>query len=810
MERASLITAPSDTLAPANGLAYRRSLESAGVRLNPADDPGAGALVEYSRLLQRRKGALILITFLGLLASILLTLPQTPVYQARTVLEIQNLNENFLNIKQLTPVSEGDGYPALTDIQTQLKLLQSDSLLKRVIEKLKSTNPGGATGPASGASLGPGILQFVNSRIDVWRKALKIPEPKVSKDSDSQQAARSLKVRVAGQTRIIELLYDSTDPGYAAAFANTLAQEFIDSSMEARWKMSQYTSDWLSNQLEDMRIKLERSEDALQSYAQRAGLMFTSEGPSLEKTNISEDKLRQLQEELSKAQGDRIAKQAQWETTQTASTEALPDVLNDSSLRAMQDKITELRRQRAELITTYTEKHSKVQRVEAQITPLEAALEKERAAIVARLRNDYETALRSEKLLANDYANQSRLVADQAEKSIQYNILKREVDSNRQLYETMLQRVKESTIASAMRASNVRIVDLAEPPVRPYKPSMPINSVLGLICGLLGGVAFVILRERADCSLHSPADVRFWLNVRELGVIPSAARELRSRRRDQGSRRPKPLPRNSMISLAQALAEADRQNGDHLVGSFSSNGDGHKAADCVELISWQRKPSLVAESFRGLLTSILFSGDNDMRPNALVVTSANPTEGKTTVTCNLGIAFAEINRKVLVIDGDLRKPRLHSVFGVSNERGLTTLLKCGSVDSESLASVVLETSVPGLFLLPSGLAHPNEASLLYGAKLPDLLARLRGEFDMVLIDTPPMLQIPDARVLGTLVDAVILVMRAGHTNREAAMAASQRLSEDGTRVLGTILNGWDPKQAPSGVYGDAKAYGYFQ
>jgi capsular exopolysaccharide synthesis family protein len=495
--------------------------------------------------------------------------------------------------------------------------------------------------------------------------------------------------------------------------------------------------------------------------------------------------------------------------SRTAPAEALPDVLSDGALRALQDKITELRRQRAELIATYTEKHSKVQRVDAQIAPLEAALQKERAAIVDRLSNDYETALRSEKLLATDYAKQSRLVADQAEKSIQYNILKREVDSNRQLYETMLQRVKESTIASAMRASNVRIVDLAEPPVRPYKPSVPINSVLGLICGLLGGVATVIVRARADCSLHSPDDVRFWLKIRELGVIPSAARELRVRRRDEGNQRSKPRPRASIISLAQALAEAGPQNGD-LVGSFSSHGGEQKAADCAELISWQRKPGLVAESFRGLLTSILFSNDNDPRPNALVVTSANPSEGKTTVTCNLGIAFAEINRKVLVIDGDLRKPRLHSVFGISNDRGLTTLLQCGVFDSELLARVVHETRIPGLFLLPSGLSSPNMASLLYGATLPEILAGLRKAFDMVLIDTPPMLQIPDARVLGTLVDAVILVMRAGHTSRDAAMAASQRFSEDGTRVLGTILNGWDPKQAPYGNYGYAKAYGYYQ
>ena len=242
------------------------------------------------------------------------------------------------------------------------------------------------------------------------------------------EAARSLKVRAEGQTRVVEVSYDSTDPRFAADFVNTLAQEFIESNVEARWKMSERTGEWLSRQLDDMRIKLERSEDSWQSYARSTGLMFTSE-----KTNVSEEKLRQLQEELSKAQADRITSQSRWEITKTSPPDALPDVLNDSSLRSLQEKLTELRRQQAQLITIYTEKHSKVKQVEAQIAPLEAALQKERSAIIDRLRNDYDAALRREKLLTADYASQSRSVSDQDEKSIQYNILKREADSNRQL-----------------------------------------------------------------------------------------------------------------------------------------------------------------------------------------------------------------------------------------------------------------------------------------------------------------------------------------------------------------------------------------
>ncbi len=501
-----------------------------------------GGFLEYWRLLCRYKVIIVGMTVLGAVAGILLTLTQQPVYQARAAIEIQNINEDFLNIKQVSPVSKGDNSTVLTEIQTQMRLLQSESLIKRVLTKLKDRT---FEEP-----------QVSTIRLFVWRKALHLPEATLRDEPDPDAAAGSLKVRASGPTRVVEISYDSKNPHFAAAFVNTLVQESIESTMEARLKGSAYTSEWLSRELEDMRIKLQPSEDALQSYARRAGLMFTSE-----KTNISEEKLRQLQEQLSRTQADRIAAQSRWEITKISPPDALPDVLNDSLLRSLQEKLTELRRQQAELITIYTENHNKVKQVEAQIAPLEAALQRERSAIIERLRNDYEAALRRERLLAADFAKQSGLVTDEAEKSIQYGILKREVDSNREIYASMLQRVKEARIASAVRASNIRIIDAAEPPEYPYKPSLPINGALGLFSGLCIGAAVAIMRGRADRTLQAPGEARFWLKVPELQVIPAAPRTLRRR----------------------------------------------------------LLPSLMAESFRSLLTSILFSGDDGESPQALVL-----------------------------------------------------------------------------------------------------------------------------------------------------------------------------------------------
>ena len=562
------------------------------------------------------------------------------------------------------------------------------------------------------------------------------------------------------------------DPQLAADFANTLATEYIEQNLEARWKTTQHTGEWLTRQMEDLRIKLEKSEEQLQNYARLSGLQFTSE-----KDNAAELKLKQLQEELSKAQADRIAKQSRYELAAGASPESLSEVLDDSSLRDHQAKLRELRQQMAELTTSFTAAHPRVKKVEAQIMALEAELGKERANIVRRINNDYQAALRREKLLAASYAAQARLMAEQADKVTHYNILKREVDTNRQLYENMLQRVKEAGIASALRASNVRVVDPARRPGGPYKPNVQGNTMLGLLTGLLLGGVLVIALERMDRTVQSPGDVSFYLNLSELGVIPSGQAE-----------------------LSRLLYSRKRRK----LGSAESSGKAlEQAHTAIELATWQRKPSLVAESFRAALTSILFSGQNGDRPRVIVFTSPNPGEGKSTVVSNLGIALAEINQRVLLIDGDLRKPRLREIFSLSGQTGLSDLLRQKQpMNGLPVEGLVVETAIPGLHVLPSGTQSAASTNLLYSPRMAELLQLTRHHFDTILIDTPPMLHIPDARVLGRLADAVILVVRANRTTRDATRAAHQRLAEDGTPVLGTILNDWNPKRTPG--------YGYYR
>ena len=756
--------------------------------LEQSDSEG---LLEYGRTLWRNKARVFIAAVLGALAGFLFSLPQTPIYQGRATLEIETLNENYLNLREVSPTTAPSRHATEFDIATQVKVLESESLLEKVVEKLKLHER-----PEFAYSAG---------RLSVWRDALGVPpaEEIPPLERALEVASQNFRVEPSRNTRIIEIFSDWPDPRLAADFANTLADAFIENNLEARWKSALRSGEWLTRQLGELRINLEKSEEKLQSYARNSGLLFTSD-----QNSVADEKLRQLQTELSKAQADRISTQSSFELAQGAQPDALPAVLDNGPLRGYQVRLTDLRRELAQINSIFTPQHYKFRGVRAQIEEIEKAIEAERRNVVERIRNEYETVLRREKLLERDYATQALLVSEQGSRGIQYNIYKREVETNRQLYDNLLQRVKEAGVAAAMRASNIRVVDPAKLPRRPHKPNHALNSAFGLLGGIFLGVGFVFISERADRTLRQPGDSTNYLHVPELGIIPASVadsvQQAKGGRKLAAGKRRKSLPTASIAGAA---------------GVPGTNGDAAgvtRADETVELTAWQQKPTLVAESFRAALTSILFTGQTGGHPRLMVITSPSPGEGKTTVVSNLAICLAEINRKVLLIDADMRKPRVHKVFGIPNQRGLSDLLQgseslgSGSIDQGvSLQEVAVETQVPGLFVLPSGSPTHRIPNLLHSPRTSELLRRAREEFDSVLIDTPPMMQISDARVLGQMADAVILVLRAGQTTRGTAKAAADRFLEDGTRLLGTILNSWDPKTNGYGYYDSYRYYDYY-
>jgi capsular exopolysaccharide synthesis family protein len=465
---------------------------------------------------------------------------------------------------------------------------------------------------------------------------------------------------------------------------------------------------------------------------------------------------------LTRAQADRIEKASRFEVARKASPETVPGVMNDSNVRALQTNLADLERKDAELGVTFKPGYSDEMKIRAEIATIEAAISQKHAAIIDRINNELQESKRREQLLSDAYARQTKLVMEDSEKSIQYDMLKHEVDTNRQVYESMLQRVKESSISSAIKASNVRIIDLANVPQRPFKPSLISNAGAGFFCGILLGILGLVVRARTDGRIKEPGDAALLLGIPELGVIPAS----------------QPLHRL-------------------VAGSLSPTSLDHHEGNAELLLGNQGYP-MVSDSFRAVLTSIVFGSPKEARI-ALVITSPSCAEGKTTTALNLAVTLANMNRRVLLIDGDTRSPRLHDIFGLSNLTGLTELLTRSHVDDKSAWLPIRETAVKGLSVLTSGPMVQTGANLLYSKTLPWLISHYREHYDMVIIDTPPALSMPDARILGRLADGVVLVARAAHTTRDAIHTTFHRFVEDHTCVLGIVLTDWNMK---------ASSYGY--
>ena len=391
------------------------------------------------------------------------------------------------------------------------------------------------------------------------------------------------------------------------------------------------------------------------------------------------------------------------------------------------------------LAQTFIEQGIEVKRRAAQQTQMLLSLQLE------VLKNNL---LRSEAELATEEHGDRKFIS--------HNLLNREVDADRRFYETMLQRVNDARVAAAVPESNIRLLGPALAAMQPYKPNWPLNLAIGMFAGLILSASWVMLREQSNSFLRTPGEAGMYLTLPELGAIPQAA--------DQS-----------------VLGRRPRQSSDA----------GLDDRTCMD-----QQLSGVSESFRSTLASILSSRRHGDHSPVLVFTSAQAAEGKTTVVSNLGIGLAEIGSKVLMIDGDTRRPRLHKVFDQANSWGLSDILReKNAIEDLPLDVLVKKTTVPGLYLLPSGVCVDNIFALLWSGRMARLFPRFRQEFDYVLVDAPPCLEFADARIMARYADQLLLVVRANYTDRRMAQAAVQRLLLDGNRMMGVILNRWNPTQS---------------
>jgi polysaccharide biosynthesis transport protein len=690
---------------------------------------------QLGRLLRKYWLLLLALMIFGAVAGFISVVLSSPMYRAHLLLQVQNSSG-------LLRTGEGGGGADTNeiDIQTQVQILRSGTFLKKGADRMQSDSaPLAPTGRDIFSRLRQRIHPATENPTEATKLGLKV-------------AIASFDARPINRTRIIELTTQSTNPDVAAEFLNSIFDQFKEDSTHDRTSTAQATSVWLAQQTEDAKGRVDEAEAHLRDFSQANGNLFAGQDTTLDDT-----KLAQLKIELGRIQTERLSRQTRYELTQKYPPEQLAEVLDDGVLRNYQAQIESLKREKAMLLTTYTEKHEKVQKVDAQLEALSKSYSAEIASVLTRVKHDFEASLKQERALASAYAGQSQRVGSEAGKVAQWNSLKREAETQRQTYQSLMAQQNQISMSSSVPNSPISIVERATVPEAAYKPQPILNISFGTLFGLALTAGLIFLRERMDRSIKVPGMTRRLFNAPELGVIPNLGN-------GNGKR--------------------------HWLGAKNQNGTHEDPS--TALVAPAGAPTFVTESFRSTLASILRNQGAGSTQKIILVTSPGPSEGKTTVVQNLGIVLAESGRRVLLVDADFRRPHLHRKFGLANEWGLIDLLCEDAPLSEyPLERLAVPTGLPGLAILPNRVTQNNVAKALYSPRFRTVLENLSRHYDMILVDAPPILSVADARIIAPLTDSLILVLRCGVTDRESAMEAYQRIQADGVSLLGTVLTDYD-------------------
>jgi succinoglycan biosynthesis transport protein ExoP len=589
-----------------------------------------------------------------------------------------------------------------------------------------------------------------------------VPDPLVQETVLTHFQDR-LDIRPIRSSRAVELRFDSQDPDLAAQAVNAVVENYIQKNFEARWAAAQKASGWLSQQLQDLKAKLEKSQDDLHKYAADNGLLYlvTDKG---EVESIVNQSVREIQDELTKAEADRFQKESIFRLLQSGDYGSLPGVFDNKLLQDLTVRLADLQREHAQLAATFTEDYPKVKETQSQIAEIQGSLERERWRAAQKISNDYFAALRREKLARQAFA-QKQVEANQvAEKSVQYGILSQEVDTNKGLYEGLLERLKEAGVTAGLKASNIRVVDPATVPYKSIAPNYPLNLGLAAFLGLGLGVCMAFLKEHLDQTIRYSEDVFHFLGVPVLGFIPTFGAS--NGRKQKGISRPD-------RELIFGMAGPSAVEGGALIEDHPRNDLGiHKG-------------SAFSEAFRELRTSVILSASGRFA-NSILVTSAQPGEGKTTVAVNLAFSLAQLGKPVLLVDADMRRPSIQKYFPETGSQLSSYLGGQGAWQQ-----MVFSTPISRLHVLHCGPIPENPSELLSSDRMRALIQESMATYRFVILDSPPLLNRADSRILGSMVGATILVVKGGETPRQVVQYAESQARSVGTNLIGVVLNNRD-------------------
>jgi succinoglycan biosynthesis transport protein ExoP len=693
----------------------------------------------YDYLIILRKHQWLILSFMLAVVSITAigTFRMQPVYVATSRIEIDRENSNIL------PFQNTDDYMLDLEnyIETQSKILTSETLALQTIRTgILAGQPDFASDLSSDA-LATGSLANMK------------PPPELG------GFLGSLSVKRVPNSRLMDISFESTSPLLAAQVVNAHIKNFIDQNFQSHYEATTRASTWLTDQLNELKTRVEKSEDARITY-ERQNQIWALDG---DKQNVTTQRLGDLNKELTEAQSERMRKQSLFEYAKAGDVDSVPQIRDNS---AVQD----LFRKRSEVYTLYTDalnqygpNFPKVLRLQAQLKELDTAANKEKKSVIARLESEYREVRQREELLTQALNQQKAEVNQMSERMVQYSILKREAEANKALYDGLLTKLKEAGISAGLRSSNIRVVDPAMVPTYPARPAKTRNIILSFVIGLVGGIGLALLREYMDNTVKSPDDVETLARLPSLAVVPAFAES-------NGNR--------SRVSLLKG---------------HSSNGHDKR----IELVAQHLPKSQMSEAFRALRTALLLS-QADRPPQVILVTSALPREGKTTAAANLAVTFAQLGDRTLLIDADLRKPGVGRLLNLGSGKyaGLSSYL--AGVSSLELVTIQ-HPAIPNLSAIPTGPLPPNPADLLSSHKLTDAIAELRTKFKFIVIDSPPIMAATDAVILSVRADGVLLVVRSGETPKEAFTRTRDLLLSVKCHLLGVVLNAVD-SSAPDYYY----------
>ena len=709
--------------------------------LHPAVNTQDSVLREYLRVLIKRKwivGGTLAVIF-G--AALVATLRTTPIYDAVGSIAINKPDPILQNLRD--SANSGADYYDPTDMDTEVRILRSDLLALQVIKQLNLDRM-----PEFG-----GHGQLPSSSLELTTDTL---DPDSARSNAVLGAFKgNLRVVLEPNTRIIDIHFRSPNKDLAARVVNTLANTYIEQNFKTRFESTMQASDWLSRQLVDLQMKVETSQEKLVQYQKQHQILGIDE-----KQNITTAKLDELNKELTAAESERMQKESVYRLAEAGDPEAAASVSSGAAqgkssentsvlLEKLQEQKAELRIQIAQFSTQFGPQYPKLAQLNNQVQEIDAQLQYEMKKVAGRLRGDYLAALQRENMLRAALEEQKQQANKLNESAIEYSLLKRDFETNRTLYEGLLQKLKEAGVTAGLRSNNIRPVDIARTPASPAEPNIPRNLGFAFVLGLTSGIGLAFLLEGIDNTVRTPEQAQAISALPSLGMIPMGS---------------KPAAEVSARGLTVASSR-----------------------EAVELITLSRPQSQMAESYRALRTSLLLTSLGSP-PKTILITSALPQEGKTTTSINVASVLARKGTRVLLVDADLRRPSIHKTLGMGPRVGLSNVLTGGTTLQQA---TVCSTQLDNLFILPAGTPPPNPAELLASSQMADLLAEVREQYDHIVIDTPPTLSVTDAVVLSTRMDAVVLVIRSGQTTKPALRRSRDILGQVNARIAGVLLNAVD-------------------